>query len=562
MSEPVATAGTHAGAARRAPSDGSDVGYRCPPWRILAQVRDPLTDREAARWVWFFVALGLAARLLRYALRFPLWEDECFLSVNLIDRGYLDLTQALDYYQVAPLLFLWAQRTAVVCLGFNEYALRLVPLLFGVASLFVFRRLAQRLLRGTALVAAVALFAVSYPPIRYAAEAKQYAGDLFAALAMVALAVEWYRRPATGWLWGLAALAPVAVGFSYPAVFVGGGVSLFVAAVLWRRPRRRGWIAWVAFNAMLALSFAALFAVSAIHQSERSLAVMQECWKQGFPPLREPLKLAVWLLDAHTSDMLAYPIGGHRGGSSVTFLLCAAGLVALCRRRQGLLAGLLVAPLAVSFVAAALHRYPYGQMTKFQIFMAPAFCLLAGIGAATIFALRYARRPVPRAAVVGVFVLLAGFGAGSIARDFARPAKSSTVMRARDFARWFWFSAQFEGETVCLKTDLGLDFSPATYRYGLSCLYLCNQRIYSPRHARGEPPRWDRIAADWPLRCVEYRGARQTYDHEAAARWLATMSARYDLVSRERFPFVDVGRLDATPSEFDYVEIYKFVPKR
>jgi hypothetical protein len=544
------------------PSDGSDVGHRRPPWRILGQVREPLTDRKAARWVWFFVALGLAARLLRFALRFPLWEDECFLSVNLIDRGYLALTQGLDYYQVAPLLFLWAQRTAVVWFGFNEYALRLVPLVFGVASLFVFRHLAQRLLRGTALVAAVALFAVSYPPIRYAAEAKQYAGDLFAALAMVALAVEWYRRPATGWLWGLAAVAPVAVGFSYPAVFGGGGVSLFIAAVLWRRQRRRGWIAWLAFNVLLVLSFAALFAVSAIHQSERSLAVMQECWKQGFPPLREPLKLVVWLLDAHTSDMLAYPVGGHRGGSAVTFVLCAIGLVWFLRRRQGPLLILLAAPLAISFVAAALHRYPYGQMTKFQIFMAPAFCLWAGTGIASLFGLRYGRRPVPRTSVTAVLLLLSAFAMGTMVRDFARPAKSLTVMRARDFARWFWFTAQFEGETVCLKTDLGLDFSPATYNYGLSCLYLCNQRIYSPRHARGDPPRWDRIAPDWPLRCVEYRGARQTYDHEAAARWLATMSTRYDLVARERFPFVALNRPDATPSEFDYLEIYKFVPKR
>ncbi len=530
------------------------------PLEVIPSHQEPWPEAAVRRWVALFLALGLAARLIRYALRFPLWEDECFLSVNFIGRGYLDLAGPLEYYQVAPLLFLWAQRTAVALLGFNEYALRLVPLVCGVASLGLFWWVARRLVSGLALVAAVAMFAVSYPPIRYAAEAKQYGMDLFVGMAFLAMLVAWYQRRSGRWLWGLAAIAPLAVGFSYPAVFVGAGASVFIAAVLLAGRSRRGWAAWVALNLALGLSFAGLFAVSARHQSQRSLAVMQQCWKNGFPPLDSPGKLLVWLLDAHTSDMLAYPAGGHHGGSSLTLLVCLAGLGILVRRRQGALALLLLGPLAWSFVAAAMHRYPYGQMAKFQIYMAPAICLLAGIGIAGLFRLGYGRRAIPRVPAAVVLGVLGFFAVGSIVRDFVQQAKSPTVMRARDFARWFWFTAEFEGEAVCLKTDLGLDFSPATYNYGLSCLYLCNQKIYSPRHARGEPPRWDRISAQWPLRCVEYRGARQPYDHQAAAAWLQSMQKTYRLVSRERFPFVHVKRLGQSPTEFDYVEVYRFVP--
>lgn len=531
------------------------------PVEVIAGSREPWPDAAMRRWVCFFLALGLAARVVRYALRFPLWEDECFLSVNLIGRGYLDLTGPLDYYQVAPLLFLWAQRAMVGVAGFNEYALRLVPLVCGVASLGLFGWVARRLLRGLALLTAVAMFAVSYPPIRYAAEAKQYGGDLLVALVFAALLVEWYRRRTTRWLWVLVAITPLAVGFSYPAVFVGAGASVFIAGALVADRARQGWVAWVALNVALAISFAGLFALSAENQSQRSLAVMQECWKEGFPPLDSPGKLLVWLVDAHTSDMLAYPTGGHHGGSTVTLLLCLAGLGILVRRRQVGLVLLLLAPLAWSFVAAAMHRYPYGQMAKFQIYMGPAICILAGVGIAGLFRLRYGGRTIPRTSAAVVLGILAAFGAGSIVRDFVQPAKSPTVMRARDFARWFWFTAEFEGEAVCLKTDLGLDFSPATYNYGLSCLYLCNQKIYSPRHARGQPPRWERISAQWPLRCVEYRGARQPYDHQAAAAWLESMQKHYRLVSRERFAFVNVKRLDQSPTEFDYVEVYRFVPK-
>ncbi len=175
--------------------------------RIAPVVSAPVVERlgpaeselpPAAHWnklIWAFLLLGLAARCVRYLVCFPLWEDECFLVCNLIDRSYLQLLEPLDYHQVCPVLFLWAEATAVRLLGFNEYALRLLPLLVSIASLFLFRRVAAQLLRGWALVFAVGWFAVSYPMIRYAAEAKPYGTDLFLGLVQVAMIVEWRQRP-------------------------------------------------------------------------------------------------------------------------------------------------------------------------------------------------------------------------------------------------------------------------------------------------------------------------------------------------------------------------------
>ena len=89
--------------------------------------------------------------------------------------------------------------------------------------------MAGRLLQGVSLVLAVGLFAVAYPMTRYAAEAKPYGCDLLVALALLALAIEWLRRPdQTRWLWYLAALVGPAVGYSFPAIFMAGGVSLVI----------------------------------------------------------------------------------------------------------------------------------------------------------------------------------------------------------------------------------------------------------------------------------------------------------------------------------------------
>ena len=221
-----------------------------------------LSPQRQAQWLWAFLAVGLAARLVRYLLRFPLWEDEAMLSTNFLDRGYLDLLRPLGYLQVAPTLFLWGQLTVVKLLGFSEYTLRLLPLLSSIASLFLFRRLAGLLLRGIALVAAFGIFAVAYPPIRYAAEAKPYGGDLFLALLMLLLVVHWLRGPGENrWLWGLAALIAPAVGFPIPLSSSAAAVSLIVGYVLWTTGRR-GWLPWIAYNFLLAGSFLAVLVVS------------------------------------------------------------------------------------------------------------------------------------------------------------------------------------------------------------------------------------------------------------------------------------------------------------
>ena len=103
-------------------------------------------------------------------------------QLNFLRRGYLDLLLPLEYGQICPILFLWAELTAVKLFGFSEMSLRLCPLICGVASVFLFRHTAGRMLKGPALLMAVAIFAVSIHPIRHSADAKPYASDLLVAL--------------------------------------------------------------------------------------------------------------------------------------------------------------------------------------------------------------------------------------------------------------------------------------------------------------------------------------------------------------------------------------------
>src|SRR5689334_14470733 len=84
------------------------------------------------------LAVGVAWRAVRYLLQFPLWGDESMLCLNFLDHGYLGLARGLRNGQIAPILFLWGQLTALRLLGPSELALRLLPFLAGLGSLILF----------------------------------------------------------------------------------------------------------------------------------------------------------------------------------------------------------------------------------------------------------------------------------------------------------------------------------------------------------------------------------------------------------------------------------------
>ena len=127
-------------------------------------------------------------------------------------------------------------------------------------------------------------------------------------------------------------------------------------------------------------------------------------------------------LDGHTGNMMAYLVGGKNFGSTLTFLFVVVGAVALWRNRQKPLLLLLLAPLPLMMIAAAMHKYPYGTSARISQHLAPAFCILAGVGLSS--ALRFwlcRRRPM-----IGICIataVMATIAIGGSVRDIASPQK-------------------------------------------------------------------------------------------------------------------------------------------
>lgn len=410
--------------------------------------REDRTEQIASAWprlLLWAVALalfcGLLWRTVRYLMQFPLWGDEAMVMVDVLDCDYYGLTQTLPVFQIAPLLFLWAERLALELLGSSELAVRLPALLTGSLGLLMFAYFGRRWLSPSHGALAIALLAVSYYPVRHATEAKPYALDLFMSVGLLLGTLGWLRQPGrNGWLIFLVCWVPLAILSSYPAVFVAGAMSLVLLPKVWLAPGKARWL-FVTYNLLMILAFIGHYFGVARHQfdaPERRVQsdVLRAYWQDSFPP--ESLAAwPWWLVKAHTGGLFAYPLGGKNFGGSAWFMLAVLGgwFLWKCGQRSLLLACLL--PFGLTFVAAALHKYPYGDSPRVVQHLAPMACLLIAAGGACL--LERIRDPGPRWRWAGsVCLLLATISLVGTARDVAHPYKMEHDRCVWGLMRDFW----------------------------------------------------------------------------------------------------------------------------
>src|SRR5437762_13230188 len=75
-------------------------------------------------WTIITVAIGVSWRTVRYLSRFPIWGDESFVCVNLLDNTFWGLLGPLRAGQLCPITFLWGELALYHWLGPSELVLR------------------------------------------------------------------------------------------------------------------------------------------------------------------------------------------------------------------------------------------------------------------------------------------------------------------------------------------------------------------------------------------------------------------------------------------------------
>lgn len=335
--------------------------------------------RQITFWAVPLVAVGLLLRLRQYLFNRSLWLDEAYLAASFVDKDLHQLLlEPLSNNQAAPLAFLLLTRLNTLVFGLSDWSLRLLPLICGLATLYLSLKLAQTVFTSIwPRLVFVGLMSLSPVLVYYSSEFKQYQGDVMCTVLLVWLTLKFDPRHWQRDALALALSGAACVWLSHASVFVlaGCGLILWLEAAL--RRQFRPWLALSAVGAVWLLSFGVNYLMSL-----RQLGANNHLtgfWTLAYAPPPTSLEQLRWYLEAFLGlvHLATRHVGvAHHGVepgwfdglNGLLLALTAVGLAALTRVSWRAAAASASSVLLV-LAASALHLYPF--RSRLILFLVP-----------------------------------------------------------------------------------------------------------------------------------------------------------------------------------------------
>lgn len=347
-------------------------------------LKPQVNKRIASGLIWAIVIAGLLIRIIVYLQNRNLIIDEANVVRNLYERGFAGLALPLQYEQFAPPVFLWIEKLNTILFGYHEYALRLYPLLCGLASLFLMRAILNKL-KVTAIAAwyPLLLLATSAIFIRYSSEVKQYMPDVFIALVLVWCALKWDIEQDSGRAFALKWIATgsIAIWASMPAVFVLAGIGAYYGVEM---------LSYRAYKKVLPLIFIDtvwlaefLFYYFSILQPQTEIPGLVS-FHQGYFLYVTPVNAHEWWANGQILLNIFWQFGQIGKVATVLhIMLFTVGVFTLLRHNFSK-AALLLLPIVAVLAASAVNKY--SLIERLCLFFIPLILLVMAYGLQFIMA--------------------------------------------------------------------------------------------------------------------------------------------------------------------------------
>jgi uncharacterized membrane protein len=346
-----------------------------------------------------FIGFGVVLRLIPYLHNRSLWMDEAMLAKGILLKPFSQLLGLLDYRQMAPVGFLFIEKSWILNFGESEYVLRLFPLLAGILSLFLFYGVARRILTLRGATIALGLFAISEPLLYYSSELKPYSSDVAIALGIYLLGLVCIEKESRfiPSLFLLSIAGAILIWFSYPAVFSLAGVGIALTLYCLKTQKWQH-VAWLSLPAAFWLGSFALNYFTTLVLSQTPRMVKDWIENNGFMPM-PPVSV---------EDLMWYPTafffmfrepGGLSFHGLAAFCFVIGWVLTFSEKRYACY--MLTLPFLFTLLASGLHKYPF--QGRLLLFLVPAMMIFIGAGVDRIMTLA---RPTGRIVSVSLCVLL------------------------------------------------------------------------------------------------------------------------------------------------------------
>ncbi len=322
------------------------------------------------------LCVGIAVRVRIVRLLDGLVRDDAAVAMSVVQRNEWDLiTKPMLDEQEAPIGYRLLAKESTRWLGDGETALRMPALVASILVLVFYLILLQQVLPVRGQVIGLALMALSWPVAYYAARVKPYSGDALVAIILLIAAIWAMRRPPTlGSFATMAIVGIIAWVFSFPAVFMLGGIGLTLIVRSAAAGRTRESIGWIVVSSLWLAAFLALYLT--VYRSASN--PVQAPWYDEagafapFPP--RSIAQIKWYYDTFY-EIFRLPAG--LGTGELAGVLFLFGVYAIAARGERPLLAMLLIPLLLALAASAMKKYPF--MERLLLFSCPM--LLTAIAA-------------------------------------------------------------------------------------------------------------------------------------------------------------------------------------
>jgi hypothetical protein len=332
----------------------------------------------------FLITAAIGVRFHQYLANRSLWFDEANWAFYIVKTPFIQLLLPSYEYQESPTGFLLITKLMVNIFGNNEYALRLFPfvssLLIFIPFWLLFRKFGSRV----HLVIGLALFAWPDFVVYYSSELRPYMSDALIALALMLYGLSFLSKPLTrARAWRLGVVGAVVLWFSFPSVFILGGIGMSLAGMYCYEKRFQEFRILVKSALLCLLSFCALYWL--VLRPIASCSSLQDSYWDVFMPLcprsREEFMKILNLIQS----LIRSPVNIMFVSLGLAAFL--SGCVLVCRRNKMLFIMLLM-PLVLTMLASGIHRYPFTG--RFLFFYVPFVYFF--VAEAIAFFLTHARK--------------------------------------------------------------------------------------------------------------------------------------------------------------------------
>ena len=305
-----------------------------------------------------------------------LWLDEAMLSLNIINRTYSELASPLSHNQIAPILFLWIEKTFAWFFDYSEYGLRLFPLFCYWLNIILFYRLLKKIFTSNIiLISLFSLFCFNYWLLLYGTNVKQYITDVSVMIIAITFIINYERLDKKNALF-LAIFGVLCIFLSSitPILLVTITLIYLIGTEAKIRNNAEHLLLPIVF-----WSIAFIFYYIQFVHANPVKTYMVNYWTSANSFLPSPLNIPLFTdFLIHKSKIILVSLYGYRYFGLFLPIILFAGLWELKKTKNYKMLFLFVAPLTIHLILSALKLYPFDL--RMLLYTVPVLLLVTGHG--------------------------------------------------------------------------------------------------------------------------------------------------------------------------------------